>query len=372
MNRFERQVILKEFGLASQKKLANSSVLVIGAGGLGCPAILYLAAAGIGKIGIVDGDLINISNLNRQIIYKESDLNKNKSKVAAHHIKEKYHDNIVEAYDVFLNNQNAFSIIKKYDVILDCCDNFSTRYMITDACAILDKPLIYGAIYAYEGQISVFNIVSKKGEKFTYRDLFPNPPEPSQIPDCNTTGVLGVLPGIIGTMQATEAIKIIAGMGKILVGEILYYNLLQQDFYKVEISKHQNKSFQIPKNEKEFTDFDYENSCMAISTIDWTEAKKMYINDQINTVFVDVRELNEQPKLNTMKYIQLPLSQFNQLEEILPDKNNLLVFCLSGTRSMKAIQHIKNKFPNKNVYSIKDGILSSLSPINKTTTHVIH
>ena len=229
---------------------------------------------------------------------------------------------------------------------------------------------MYAAIFEYEGQVSVFNLPNKNALKINYRDLFPNPPKPSQLPDCNTTGVLGVLPGIVGIIQATETIKIITGIGQTLVGEILYYNLLQQDFYKVEITPNQNKSIQSPKNEKEFSDFDYENSCTDITSIDWSEAESLYVNDKNNTAFIDVRELNELPKLKTIECFQLPTSQFTQLESILPDKNNLLVFCLSGTRSMKAIQQIKKKYPNKNVYSIKGGILSSLSPINKTATNV--
>ncbi|HRG59484.1 MAG TPA: HesA/MoeB/ThiF family protein [Bacteroidia bacterium] len=370
MNRFDRQVILKEFGEVKQWKLTNASVLVIGAGGLGCPAILYLAAAGIGKIGIVDGDLIHISNLNRQIIYQENDIGKSKSLVATQHVKQKYQDISVEAFDTFLNNKNALTIIEKYDVVLDCCDNFSTRYMINDACVILNKPLIYGAIYSYEGQISVFNFMNERGEIFTYRDLFPNPPQPSQFPDCNSTGVLGVVPGIIGTMQAAETIKVISGIGKTLAGEILYYNLLQQDFYKIEISSAQNEIIKTPKNKNEFAHYDYENSCHSSSLLDWNEAEIIFANDKKNSIFIDVRELNELPKIKSVDCFELPLSQFNELEEILPNKNNLLVFCLSGTRSIKAIQLIKKKFPNKNVYSINGGIMSSLSPINKTLNNV--
>lgn len=364
MTRFDRQINLQGIGAEGQEKLRQSSVLVIGAGGLGCPALLYLAAAGVGKVGIVDGDTVSVSNLNRQIIYGENDAKKSKAVVATEMIRQKYSDIVVECINLFLDTSNALQIISKYDVVVDCCDNFSTRYMINDACVLLNKTLVFGAIYQYEGQLSVFNVKNEKRLTYNYRDLFPVHPDAFQIPNCNDTGVLGVLPGIIGTMQATEAIKLILGIGKTLCGRILYYNLLQQSFYELDIAKNPNARKMAPANEMDFRSHNYNIICTTANTIDWNKAHEIFSLNPQQTVFVDVREREESPELATYICEKIPLSSLpNQVACILPFEK-VLVFCKSGVRSEKAVMQLQQLFPKKQFYSIKGGLMDILSPLN--------
>lgn len=220
--RYDKQIALPEVGEAGQQKLAEAKVLVVGAGGLGCPALQYLAAAGIGTIGIVDGDVVNETNLHRQVLYTNSDVGRPKVQVAAERLYRLNPEVKINTYTEFLTAKNAMDIVANYDLVVDATDNFAARYRINDVCVKLDKPVVYGAIHRFEGQVSVFNY---KGGP-TYRCLFPDKPAESQIPDCNETGVLGVLPGIIGTQQATEVLKIILGIGEVLSGKLMTLNLL--------------------------------------------------------------------------------------------------------------------------------------------------
>lgn len=368
MSRFDRQVILRGFGEGAQKKLQGSSVLVVGAGGLGCPALIYLAAAGIGTIGIVDGDAVSISNLNRQIIFAESDVGKNKAHEAAKHLKQKYADINVVPFAEFLTSKNALNIIGKFDVVVDCCDSFSSRYLINDACVLLNKPLVFGAIYEYEGQLSVLNVPNENGIKFTYRDLFPVPPDASQIPDCNQTGVVGVLPGVIGVMQATETIKLIAGIGTGLTGKLLCYNMLEQMFYNVDLNVNRNAAVKAPVDEESFVNYDYQHSCNSLKSIPWEEAEFIYVNNSATSIFVDVRENAELPKLEAFNFIELPLSDFERNLDNLNNKNHLLLFCQTGKRSEKAAIELLKFFPDKSIYTIIGGINQKTSQI-KGSTH---
>ncbi|MBM3412259.1 MAG: dinucleotide-utilizing protein [Bacteroidetes bacterium] len=364
MTRFDRQIKLMGFGNEGQQKLNSASVLVIGAGGLGCPALLYLAAAGVGKIGVVDGDVVDISNLNRQVLYGESDVGKSKVGVAVERIRQKYYNIAVEGYEQFIDNSNAIALISKYDVVLDCCDNFSTRYLVNDACVLLNKPLVYGAIYQYEGQVSVFNVQDLNGIAHNYRDLFPDPPDAGQIPNCNDTGVLGVLPGIIGTLQATEAIKLIVGLGNILCGKMLYYNLLDQRFNELAIDKNPVSDQKIPASQIEFQDRDYRITCAAVKNIDWDKALEMFFLNPELTAFVDVREKDELPKIEAVPCLALPLSSIAQQINCLLPYENVLVFCKSGLRSDKAVMQLQQADPFRKYYSILGGIMNNLSPNN--------
>ncbi len=220
MDRFERQIKLNDFGAAAQQKLIDSKVLVVGAGGLGCPALQYLAAAGVGTLGIADGDSVMLSNLNRQVIFGEGDVGKNKALVAAKYIRDKYKDSLLNVYPFTLVNTNTLNVISRYDLIIDATDNFQTRYMLNDACVLLNKPLVYGAIYQYEGQVAVFNLSTQNSRSANYRNLFPQPPGINEVRDCNNTGVLGVLPGIIGVMMASEAIKVITNYATPLINKM--------------------------------------------------------------------------------------------------------------------------------------------------------
>ena len=217
MDRFERQVILPGFGPEGQAKLKHASVLVIGAGGLGCPALLYLAAAGVGRICVVDGDVVALSNLNRQVLFGQQDLGKNKAEAAVRYFQEKYNDIQWKAIPEFISVENAQELIIHYDVVVDGSDNFPTRYLVNDACVLLKKPLVFGAIYQYEGQVSVFN---QGPGSCNYRDMYPQPPAANEIPNCAETGVLGVVPGIIGSLMALEVIKVLTGLGKPLLSLI--------------------------------------------------------------------------------------------------------------------------------------------------------
>ena len=259
--RYQRQIILKEFGEAGQQKLLQSKVLVIGAGGLGCPALQYLVAAGIGCIGIVDDDVVSITNLHRQVLYTTFDVGFSKAEKAKHTLTRLNPDVQITAFNERLSVKNALSILSGYDIILDGSDNFATRYMINDACVLLGKPLIFGAISQFEGQVAIFNFPSSDMEAANYRDLFPTPPKDGEVLNCAEAGVLGVLPGIIGTMMASETIKLITGMGKPLVNSLLAYNALNNSMYEVALTAHHQTRQLIPSSKEAFEDMDYAWLC---------------------------------------------------------------------------------------------------------------
>lgn len=355
MSRFERQVILPGFGESGQQKLRNSSVLVVGAGGLGCPALLYLAAAGVGRIGIVDGDQVSLSNLNRQVLYGEKDLGKNKAYTAMAYFQEKYHDIQWEVYPEFISTENAEEILSEYDLILDGSDNFPTRYLVNDACVLLEKPLVFGAIYQHEGQVSVFNV----GENAcNYRDLYPDMPSATEIPNCSETGVLGALPGIIGNLMALEAIKVLADFGKPLINKVLFFNSLTSETYEVEISPKPQTS-QSPKSLEELSKMDYELACEGVRELSWEEAMHKMTP---GISFVDVREMNEKPELNCSGLVKIPLSSLEHQTDRLFDAEEILLFCQSGIRSQKAALSLMKKFPDKKIYSILGGMNALKKP----------
>jgi len=233
IERYSRHIILPEVGGKGQKKLLESKVLIIGAGGLGSPAAYYLGAAGIGKIGIIDADVVELSNLQRQIIHGTQDLGKPKTESAKETINKLNSDVKVITYTERLTSKNIMEIIKDYDVILDGCDNFPTRYLVNDACVIARKVNVHGSIFRFEGQATVF----KPFDGPCYRCLYPKPPPPGEVPSCQEAGVLGVLPGIIGVIQAIEAIKIILGIGEPLIGRLLMYDALEMEFRELKIRR---------------------------------------------------------------------------------------------------------------------------------------
>ena len=215
LTRYSRHLVLKDFGYKNQEKLKQASVLVVGAGGLGSPALLYLAAAGVGKIGIVDFDVVQESNLQRQVLFSTEDIGENKAKAASRHLNKLNPFVTVVSIAEQLTTENALVIIRDYNLVLDGSDNFPTRYLVNDACVLLNKPLVYGSILQYEGQLAVFNVILDSDKRSTnYRDLFPVPPQPHEVPNCEQAGVLGVLPGMLGSMMANEAIKLITGIAE--------------------------------------------------------------------------------------------------------------------------------------------------------------
>jgi molybdopterin/thiamine biosynthesis adenylyltransferase len=235
LDRYARHIILPGVGPTGQQKLLASKVLVIGAGGLGSPILLYLAAAGIGTLGIMDFDKVSLSNLQRQVLYVESDLDKPKTLTAKDHLQALNPDLNILTYQEALTSQNAKQVIQSYDLIIDGSDNFPTRYLVNDACVLEHKPLLYGAISQFEGQLSLFNT----SDGPCYRCLFPTPPKPGTVPNCAEAGVLGVLAGVVGNLMATEAIKFLLGLGESLSGVLLHYDALYSDLRRVRIKKNQ-------------------------------------------------------------------------------------------------------------------------------------
>ncbi|HSF45683.1 MAG TPA: HesA/MoeB/ThiF family protein, partial [Chitinophagaceae bacterium] len=229
-NRYQRQIILKGFGVAAQDKLAAAKVLVIGAGGLGCPALQYLVAAGLGHIGIVDHDIVSESNLHRQVLFNMEDVGRAKVEVASEKLSALNPDIKLETWKVNFAHQQCVDLLSQFDIVLDGTDNFATRYLVNDACVLWKKPLVFGAVSQFEGQVAVFNVLRQDGSRSSnYRDLFPVPPKAGEILNCAEAGVLGVLPGIIGTMQAAEVIKLVTELGEPLIDKLLTYNALTQD-----------------------------------------------------------------------------------------------------------------------------------------------
>jgi len=248
MKRYSRHITLSEVGLVGQLKIAESKVLVIGAGGLGSPLLLYLTAAGVGTIGIVDFDKVSESNLQRQVLFREQDLNINKAISAKKLLNARNSDIEIKSYPHIFDTSNALDLVQDYDIVVDCTDNFRTRYLINDACVKLGKPFVFAAIYKFEGQLSVFNY---KGGP-TYRCLFPTPPKTGEVPNCEEVGVLGVLPGVLGMYQANEVLKIILSIGSILSGQLLSINLLTNDQRLLRFNKNKAEIESIKNRELVF------------------------------------------------------------------------------------------------------------------------
>lgn len=358
MDRFERHYRLKGFGKEGQQKLTNASVLIIGAGGLGCPALIYLSAAGIGKIGICDGDIVSESNLSRQVIFGESQVGINKAVAAADFLKSRYSDIQFQVIPKYLNQELALEIISQYDLIIDGSDNFPTRYLVNDACYLLDKPLIYGGIHQNEGQIALFNSNGRKS--CNYRDLFPKPPSSSEVPNCNTTGVLGVLPGIIGTMQATEAIKFLSGYGQTLEDKLLIYNLINHHTFEMQLYINPDGRNNIPENKDAFLRTDYQQVCGNELTVSWPEVIQA-IQKHPDVLLLDVRDEDERPKL-ALQHKNIPLDTILREPFLLSEFNPVYLFCQSGIRSQKAAEFLQKTFPGKSVYSVIGGTESNLCP----------
>jgi len=335
--RYKRHLSLDGFGEEGQIRLKNSSVMFIGAGGLGSSAIMYIAAAGIGKIGIIDNDKVEISNLQRQIIHNNSEIGNYKTDSAAKRIKELNPHCKVMTFTERLNVKNVIDILSQFEIICDCSDNFGTRYLINDACIILQKPLIYGSVQGFEGQVSVFNLTKKSPN---FRDLLPKPPEQGLIPSCSDYGVIGISPGIIGILQANEIIKIIIKKGKVLDGKILIFNLLENQIKKLNLSPSK-QSKEINNLITNIKDYESEIYCENIKRISHIEFKKIYEENLNNIIIFDVREKDEFQKFSIKGSISLPLSlikERNQFEFIRNKSvgKKIYTLCEKGIRSETA------------------------------------
>lgn len=352
--RYQRQMLLNNFGEEGQKKLLRARVLIVGAGGLGCPALQYLAAAGIGNLGIIDDDVVSLHNLHRQVLYTTGDVGLPKAAVAVERLQQLNPEIQLIAYPMRLTNQNAVQIISGYDIVLDATDNFATRYLINDACALLKKPLVYGAISQFEGQVAVFNAGE---DSANYRDLFPQPPPPGSVLNCAEAGVLSVLPGIIGTMQATEVIKLITGIGKPLRNQLFTYNALINESFVFDVTAKEETAVLLPKTAAALEQFPYEWLCEVslVEEIDGITFHEM--RQRTNTLVIDVRELGEQPAVTEFDHQQMPLSRLKEnLSGITND--TVVFFCQSGKRSREAARLLSATFGgNKKIFSLRGGIL---------------
>ena len=358
-DRYHRQIILKDFGEAGQQKLFSAKVLVVGAGGLGCPALQYLAAAGVGTLGIIDGDMVDLSNLHRQILYSVHDIGFPKAEKAAEKLRELNPEITIKAYGERLNNQNAFSIIREYDIIIDGSDNFAARYMINDACVILNKPIVHGSVSQFQGQIAILNYrKNDAGEPVNYRDLFPKPPKEDEVPNCAEAGVLGVLPGIIGTMQASETIKLITGIGHPLINRIITFNALNNEFYELELSVRPGTRSLIPADEEAFRKTDYEWLCSSANSeleIDHHSLEKLL--SQQNIDIIDVRDINEMPEIEEFTTFRIPLKELLEKSSLIKS-DTVVIICQTGNRSLQAAKQLKSVFgESKKVLSLKGGII---------------
>mgnify|MGYP006280428105 FL=1 len=346
--RYSRHIILPEVGLDGQKKLKAASVLCIGTGGLGSPLLLYLAAAGIGRLGIVDFDIVDQSNLQRQIIHGQSWVGQPKIESAKNRILEINPHCQVDLYETRLSSDNALDIVKDYDVVVDGTDNFPTRYLVNDACVLLNKPNVYGSIFRFEGQATVFNYQDGPN----YRDLYPEPPPPGMVPSCAEGGVLGVLPGIIGTIQANETIKVILGTGTTLSGRLLLYNALDMTFRELKLRPNPVR----PVIDKLI---DYEQFCgipqaqqeaeqekASIAEMSVTELKQILDSGARDVLLLDVRNPNEYEIASIPGAVLVPLPDIENgrgVEKVkgLLNGHKLIAHCKMGGRSAKALGILK-------------------------------
>jgi sulfur-carrier protein adenylyltransferase/sulfurtransferase len=361
LERYERQMLLKGFGEQGQRKLLDAAVLVIGVGGLGCPALQYLAAAGVGSIGIVDDDIVSLTNLHRQVLFTGNDLGLHKVDVAANRLKAVNSDITISGYRMHLTNQNALELFSDYDVIIDGTDNFFSRYVINDACVLLRKPLVYAAISQFEGQVAVFNMeINDLEYSSNYRHLFPEPPVRGSVMNCAEAGVIGVLPGIIGSLQANEAIKLITGIGKPLINQLFTYNSLTNETYVFDINSKESNLKLIPADADAYKEFNYEGFCGTIGEvvdeIDVISFESVLASGGAEVI--DVREKGELPNANDFQNSGIPLSQLEQnINKLTAD--TIVVFCQTGWRSRQAAKLLSTTFgPSKKIFSLTGGILA--------------
>lgn len=355
--RYSRHITIPNFGLERQEKLKAAKVLVIGAGGLGSPALLYLAAAGIGTIGIVDDDVVDQSNLQRQVLYAVDDIGQYKVDIAKARILAANPMIHVNIYKSKLTSENAEEIVQPYDIVIDGTDNFPTRYLVNDVCVLLKKVNVYGSVFRFEGQVSVFNYINEKGESGpNYRDLYPEPPAAGSVPNCAEGGVLGVLPGIIGSMQANEVIKLVAGIGEPLIGKLLLFDALTLESRIISFRKNQNISITHLIDYEEFCGTKIHNNMSEVKEITVTELKEWKDNDK-DFQLIDCREQYEFDFANLDGEL-IPLGNIlDQSDKIATDKD-VVIHCRSGQRSATAIMQLQQKLGLTKLYNLKGGILA--------------
>lgn len=364
IKRYSRHLLLDEVGEAGQLKLKEAFVLLVGVGGLGSPLAMYLAASGVGTIGLVDFDVVDYSNLQRQIIHGTSDVGKLKTESAATTLKEINPDINIVHHNEALTSENALEIIKQYDIVVDGTDNFQTRYLVNDACVLLGKPNVYSAIYRFEGKASVF--ATKEGP--CYRCLYPNPPVPGSVPSCAEAGVLGILPGLMGTVQATEVVKLILGKGEPLIGRLMLYNALDMRFSEIKLKK--NPDCPVCGTHPTVTELmDYDAFCgvkketskSELVSGHWEDEEEISpqilseILNEDNVFLLDVREPHEYQIASITSAVLIPLGQIPNSLNAIPEDKIIVVMCHHGARSRRAMNYlIDNGF--EKVYNLEGGI----------------
>lgn len=365
LKRYSRHLVLPEFGIEAQLKLKKAGILVVGAGGLGSPVLLYLTAAGIGTLGIIDDDIIDVSNLQRQVLYSVDDVGEKKAIAAGKKLRRLNPLISFHIYPEKLTSLNALEIVREYDLVIDGTDNFATRYLLNDTCVLLDKPLIYGSILKFEGQLAVFNALRKNGTRSTnYRDLFPAPPDADSVPNCEEAGVIGVLPGIIGSLQGNEAIKIIAGIGEVLADKLLIFDSLILDQTLINIPDRNSRS-------SIKTLIDYEDFCgisqdknksltgnqqTTMKEVTVQELKKMKDSGE-DFQLIDVREVHEYDICNLEGEL-IPMSDIPyNVDKISKDKK-VVIHCRSGKRSGDMLLWLEKNHGFTNLYNLKGGVLA--------------
>ncbi len=352
--RYQKHLNLPELGTAGQLRLKNARVLVVGAGGLGCPVLLYLTAAGVGTIGVIDPDVVDLSNLQRQVLYTTDEVGKSKVKTAVSHLNRLNPDLTFDTYTSALDTGNARTVIQEYDIVVDCTDNFKVRYLVNDVCVSLGKPFVYGAIHRFEGQVAVLNADLGDGQRGpTYRCLFPEYPNDLEIPNCNDTGVLGVLPGVIGTYQANEVIKLITGIGQPLTQQLLMIDLLSMDQQKIRTKRRADAE---------------ELARQGLATGNRAPAttagpQKMSVQELADRLgkgddifLLDVRERPEYDLCHLDGATLIPVGMIPNNRKRIPTDRPVVVYCHHGMRSSNVVQYLYAQEGLTNLYNLDGGI----------------
>ena len=366
LERYSRHLIIPEFNIEGQRKLKAAKVLVVGSGGLGSPLLLYLAAAGVGTLGIVDFDVVDDSNLQRQVLFTVDDVGKPKVEVAKRRIQALNPHIQINTYNTPLSSENALDIIKDYDLVADGTDNFPTRYLVNDACVLLDKPNVYASIFRFEGQASVFNYRDKDGILGpNYRDLYPTPPPPDLVPSCAEGGVIGVLPGIMGTLQANEVIKVITGVGEPLAGRFFVFDAASFETRVLKIRRNPQNPIN-GENPTITALIDYQEFCgipqkkaeekAVVKSINVRELKKL-VDQKSDFQLIDVREGYEYDIANIQGEL-IPLGSIAENVDKIASGKKVVVHCRSGKRSADAIRLLEEKYSFDNLYNLEGGILA--------------
>lgn len=363
-SRYHRQIILNGFGDQSQERLHHARVLVIGAGGLSCPALQYLCGAGVGTIGVVDGDVVSLSNLHRQILFAIDDIGKNKAIAAAEHLKLLNDAIVINSYPVFISNENAASLIAEYDYVFDGTDDLAAKYLINDVCVLLGKPLVYGAVTGYEGQVSVFNCKKPDGAfSGNYRDVFGNELSNDNIVNCETAGVLGVLPGQAGILMATELIKLITGIGEVLMDRLYIFNILHNSSYEISYAASGETLQYIPSSIEQLKRTKYSLRCEkedSMLDISIDDMEKLIAEGDVE--IIDIRHSSEQPKIRRYEHVSVEIIQLLSNYHAAITNQKVVLICQSGKRSAAAARELSLLLGASNrVFSLRGGVLQLIS-----------